>query len=148
MLVAPKTTPPIDSREIYKNGIGDYGGRYKDGAFYAEPDTNEEHEYEEKEEDYESRYFNAILARFQVLKSRLRQTTPLEALQKVDDDRPIYLGQYTMEKVRWWRWKLRTTDPVPAQVASMDKETVLGLLKLMAGGCIAEKRDQSRDGCE
>lgn len=139
-MVAPKPAHATNSRDIYEDGVGDYRGRYKDGAFYSEPALEEEDEESfEAEEEPQTKYFNGILTKFYVLREQLQQTPPLELLQNLDENHPIYLGQLLLPKVKWWRWKLRTTDPLPAQVASMDKDTVLGLLKLMAGGALLRR---------
>ena len=107
-----------------------------DGAFYAGP----EEEVEEGEEtDPEAEHFHSILVRYEALRQRLDQTPPLEVLQKLDKEAPIYLGHLNSAKVKWWRWKLRTTDPLPAQLAAMDKDTVLGLLKLLGGGNLLQR---------
>lgn len=139
-MVAPKSAHATYSRDIYEDGVGDYRGRYKDGAFYSEPAFEDgDEESSEADEDPQTKYFNGILTKFHLLREQLQQTPPLELLQKLDEDHPIYLGQLLLEKVKWWRWKLRTTDPLPVQVASMDKDTILGLLKLMAGGALLRR---------
>jgi hypothetical protein len=132
LLVAPKISTIDNSRDIYANGVGDFRGRYADGTFYAGPDEVEV--VEEEEQDVQALYFHSILIRYEALRQRLSQTPPLEILQKLGEDTPIYLGQLNAPKVRWWRWKMRTVDPFPAQVAAMDKDSVLGLLRLLGSG--------------
>lgn len=132
LLVAPKNSTSDTSRDIYENGVGDFRGRYADGTFYAGPDEVEI--VGEEEQDVQALYFDSIVVRYEALRQRLSQTPPLEILQKLGEDTPIYLGQLNAPKVRWWRWKMRTVDPLPAQVAAMDKDTVLGLLRLLGSG--------------
>ncbi len=138
LLVAPKTPPQSDGREMYEDGVGDYRGRYEDGAFYAQASSDEE-EDEESVKDRQLMYFDSILTRYETLRAQLQQTPPADAVRRLDEDHPTHLGRLNTQVARWWKWKLRTVDPVPAQIASMDKSTVLRLLGLMTGGTILKR---------
>jgi hypothetical protein len=138
LLVAPKTPPHSDGREIYEDGVGDYRGRYEDGAFYAQASSDEE-EDEESGKDPQLMYFDSILTRYEALRTQLQQTPPQDAVRRLDEDHPTHVGRLNTQVARWWKWKLRTVDPVPGQIASMDKTTVLRLLGLMMGGTILKR---------
>lgn len=84
-------------------------------------------------------YFDSILSRYEALRTQLQQTPPPDAVEKLDKDHPTYLGRLNTEIARWWRWKLRDIDPVPAQIASMDKGTVLRLLGLLTTGTLLKR---------
>jgi len=146
LLVAPKEST---TRDIYENGIGDYRGRYEDGAYYAPDDETLIGGYEEFEEEVENprtTYYDSILSRYEVLREQLQQCPPEEAVASLDSDHPTSLGKLEMAVVRWWKWKIRTSDPLPVQVASMDKGTVLRLLGLITSGKLLKRGAQVEIG--
>jgi hypothetical protein len=102
-------------------------------------DVGEEAEEEEDVKDPRFAYFDSILLRYETLRAQLLQTPPREAVEKLDKDHPTYLGRLNTEVARWWRWKMREVDPVPAQVACMDKNTVLRLLGLLTTGTLLKR---------
>ncbi|TAQ88577.1 hypothetical protein B7494_g3104 [Chlorociboria aeruginascens] len=131
LLVAPKETPnePVYSRSIHES----VGGFYEDGAYYTAdlgPDLTDE----EEKQNPQLAYFDSIITRYQNLRTQLQQTPPTEAVEKLDSDHPIHVGKLNVALARWWRWRMKTVDPLPAQVASMDRETVLKLLSLLTQG--------------
>jgi hypothetical protein len=139
--VAPRTPPASDIREIYDDVSGDFRGYYEDGAYVAtsqavweSPDPAEGEEI-----DQQTRYFNTIIARHEFLRAQLQETPPVEVLEALGQDHPTHIGKLTVAIAKWWRWKMRTVDPRPAQIASMDKSTVLRLLGLLTGGTLLKR---------
>jgi len=136
LLVAPAILPSVNGRDIYENGIGDFRGRYEDGAYFVswhdEQGSGASNDIEE--EDPQLAYFDSILARYEILRSRLQQKPPFEVVQNLGKDYPTYLGPLNKATAKWWLWKMRTSDPKSAQIASMDKGTVLRLLGLITQG--------------
>jgi hypothetical protein len=134
-----------NSRAIYEDGVGDHRGWYEDGAYCAAPQESSQTSYDAAEEEEEVgkglqlAYFDSILARYEMLREQLQQTPPAEAVERLDKDHPTYLGRLNTEVARWWRWKMRTVDPVPTQIASMDKGTVLRLLGLLTTGTLLKR---------
>ncbi|KAE9372454.1 hypothetical protein N431DRAFT_457167 [Stipitochalara longipes BDJ] len=141
LLVAPRTTPTSDGRELYENGDGDFRGFYEDGAYVASSHAvlGSSNTAWEEALDQEQRYFNTIIARYEALRAQLQQIPPLEALEALGEDHPTYVGSLSVAIARWWRWNMRWVDPWPAQVASMDKPTVLRLLGLLNGGTLLKR---------
>ncbi|KAH6665474.1 hypothetical protein B0J14DRAFT_620811 [Halenospora varia] len=138
LLVAPKEEN--NDRDIYENGVGDYRGMYGDGAYYVVPETLQSSEAEdEAASDPNLDYFDSILTRYETLRYQLSQTPPPEAVKILDKDHPTHVGRLNTEVARWWRWKMRTVDPIPAQIATMDKATVLRLLGLLTGGNLLKR---------
>ncbi|KAG9244552.1 hypothetical protein BJ878DRAFT_441135 [Calycina marina] len=135
LLVAPNST---EGRDIYEKGAGEYRGRYADGAYYAPGgsprSTVDDMDYGYGAENPQTTYYASIISRFQVLRQQLQQRPPEEAVAALDADHPTSLGRLEMAVVRWWKWKMRTSDPLPVQIASMDKGTVLKLLVLITNG--------------
>jgi hypothetical protein len=137
LLVAPKEE--VTGREIYENGVGDYRGSYADGAYYA-ASANSEVSEEQPSADRNLAYFDSIMTRFETLRDQLQNhDPPPEALAKLDEDHPTHLGALNTSVARWWRWKMRSVDPWPAQICSMDKSTVLRLLGLLSGGTLLKR---------
>ena len=139
--MAPRTPPASDSREICDSVYGDFRGYYEDGAYVAtsqavweSPDPAEGEEI-----DQQTRYFNTIIARHEFLRAQLQETPPIKVLEALGQDHPTHIGKLTVAIAKWWRWKMRTVDPRPAQIASMDKPTVLRLLGLLTGGTLLKR---------
>ncbi|KAI9640337.1 hypothetical protein NHQ30_011079 [Ciborinia camelliae] len=126
-------------RSIYESGVGDFRGYYEDGAYYAAAEAEVEMEDEETEgQDPQLAYFDSILIRFETLREQMQRTPPTNLVKDLDTDHPIYLSKLDTKLCRWWRWKMKTVDPLPAQIASMDKDTVLRLLRLLMGGTLLQ----------
>lgn len=136
LLVAPKQD--VESTDdSYEDGVGDYSGYYEDGAYYtSDPAPANEDDVKEGEVgvDPQMAYFDSILTRFEVLRDQLAQTPPPEVVDKLGKDQPTHVGPLNSKVAKWWRWHMRTTDPLPAQIASMDKSTVLRLLGVLTSG--------------
>lgn len=66
----------------------------------------------------------------------MQQSPPPEAIQNLGEDYPTNVGKLTVAIVRLWKWKLQTVDPRPAQIASMNKSTVLRLLGLLTSSIL------------
>ncbi|KAG4033186.1 hypothetical protein MFRU_005g01990 [Monilinia fructicola] len=126
-------------RSIYENGVGDFRGYYEDGAYYAAAEAEFEIEDEETEgQDPQLAYFDSILARFETLREQMQRIPPADLVKDLDPDHPTYLNKLDTKLCRWWRWKMKTVDPLPTQIASMNKDTVLKLLKLLMGGTLLQ----------
>jgi hypothetical protein len=139
LLVAPREEGEEASFEVYDNGR-DHRAFYGDGAYYA-TDENREPNYEDAESSYDKNimYFDSILTRFEELQARLSQIPPPEAINNLDEDHPTDVGPLNTTLVRWWRWKMRTIEPLPTQIACMNKGTVLRLLGLLSGGNVLQR---------
>ncbi|KAF7896967.1 uncharacterized protein EAF01_009370 [Botrytis porri] len=126
-------------RSIYESGVGDFRGHYEDGAYYAAAEVEDEMEDEVHDgQDPRSAYFNSILTRFETLRDKLHQVPPADLVKNLDADHPTYLSVLNTKLCRWWRWKMKTVDPLPVQIASMDKVTVLRLLRLLLTGTLLQ----------
>lgn len=101
---------------------------------------------EEEQPNHQSQYFDSIISRYESLRSQLQQTPPLEMIEALGPDRPTHVAKITHAVAKWWRWKMREVDPRPAQIASMDKPTVLRLLGLMTGGTLLKRGAQVEVG--
>lgn len=126
--------------------MGDTRGWYNDGAYTAAPDDLvEDWDEAEGEEDGDAgmdpqtAYFDGMIARFAMLRQRLNRKPPAKIVDTLDTDHPTYIPRLNNEISRAWRWRFRNIDPHPAQLASMDKSSVLRLLGLLTTGRILRR---------
>jgi len=151
LLVAPKTARVGDSgaqgtdeddeeegvdRGIYEDGVGDSRGWYEDGAYTAAPTSlpsprsagsDDEHG---TSRDAQNVYYKALIGRFEALRWQLAQVPPRHAVERLDEDHGCYMSA-SEKDYRKWKWRLGHTEPKPAQLAGMGKETVLRLLRIV-----------------
>ncbi|RDW61355.1 hypothetical protein BP5796_11247 [Coleophoma crateriformis] len=150
LLVAPKPTANDDGPDhsIYDDGVGDHRGWYEGGAYVAAPvlDSGASKEYTETGRDPQLVYFDSILARFEALRAKLSRTPPPEAVQNLDGDHPVYLPSSDKDAFAKWSWTLKNRDPVPVQLASIDKGTTFRLLGMLTKGSML-KRGRDVDEC-
>ncbi|PSR83976.1 hypothetical protein BD289DRAFT_435053 [Coniella lustricola] len=154
---------PID-RRIYTNGYGDTRGYYQDGAYTATPDTslraNHRHRsskpFQDQAVDYDgdeynpdggsvndtarpeiaTAYFDSLQSHFSLLRARLHQTPPPTVLAALRSDHSPNVGRFGRDSRTFavWSARLRNADPHPAQVAAMDKPSVLRVLRVLLSG--------------
>jgi hypothetical protein len=141
LLVAPRTPPLSNGREIYEDGVGDFRGYYEDGAYIAAqafPDSSDIID-EEADIDPQLAYFDSILARYESLKGYLQQTPPTNAVKNLDEDHPTHVAALNPYMAKWWIYKLKTCEPLPAQIASMNKKSVFRLIGLLTQGTLLKR---------
>jgi hypothetical protein len=142
LLVAPRTPPSSNSREIYENGVGDFRGYYEDGAYIASAQSfadSSEIIDEEAGVDPQLAYFDSILARYESLKEQLQQTPPPDAVKKLDQYHPIHVAVLNSYMAKWWIQRMKNSEPLPAQIACMNKKSVLRLLGLITQGSLLKR---------
>ncbi|OHE99391.1 V-SNARE protein [Colletotrichum orchidophilum] len=83
-------------------------------------------------------YFAAILSRFKTLRRTLHAVPPPHAIAALRPGTPhdFRVGAFAPKSATYaiWSKRLRDADPLPAQVASMDKDGVLRVLRVLLGG--------------
>ncbi|SPO00053.1 uncharacterized protein DNG_02905 [Cephalotrichum gorgonifer] len=133
----------VPQRTIYDNGTGDFRGYYRDGAYTAAPDPKDDtdgDEYHDSEEGAAAAvaeaYFTAIRTRFHSLRSRLHTSPPPHLVTALPASNSPLVGAFGPRSYTFIQWtkRLESTDPLPVQVASMDKDAVLRILRVMMGG--------------
>lgn len=145
-----------EDREIYSSGRGDFRGYYQDGAYTACPEEWDEDpgqndhgdgEWDEQRDGYyepdeddpsalHEAYFASILSRFRSLRSILHTAPPAAAVAALPKTHGYFVGAFGPRSSTFsvWSVRLRTSDPMPAQVASMDKDGVLRVVRVLLGG--------------
>lgn len=92
---------------------------------------------EENRSNVQSSYHSTLRHRFVHLQRTLRSSPPAAAISNLDDTHPITFP-YHIKKARVeWRRVLSSSDPQMAQLACMDMESVLNVLRLI-GDIISE----------
>ncbi|KAK0656658.1 hypothetical protein B0T16DRAFT_319142 [Cercophora newfieldiana] len=153
LLVAPKAGPQLPphlaDRSIYDDSVGDRRGYYYDGAYTAAPDSepSEDSEVEEGEWDpvkgaaaadkaLREAYFTNLGSQFETLRGQLQSEPPAELVAALDKDHGIEVGGFGARSwtFRVWDYRIRHTDPLPVQIAAMDRRSALKLLRVILGG--------------
>ena len=140
VLVAPRD--PTDAyNESYDADDFDNTGYYENGVYYISdsvPATSNVVTAEEGTEmDPRLAYFDSILYRFETLRAQLQRTPPPEAVAGLGTTHPIFpppITRYRHSVALWWRGQMESINPAPAQIASMDKRTILRALGSLNGG--------------
>ena len=144
-------------RSIYADGVGDSRGYYHDGAYTAAPDPdpsttsfpdNDDADEGETLAGAEAdriaaqnaalrkAYFASLTARFLRLRALLHQTPSDSAIAALPRDHGTEVGSFGAKSwtFRVWTRRIRYTDPLPAQVAALKRQSVLKLLRVILGG--------------
>ncbi|KAK3310926.1 uncharacterized protein B0T15DRAFT_519887 [Chaetomium strumarium] len=158
----PQLPPHLQSsedidRSIYDNGVGDSRGYYHDGAYTAMPSdsasvsSSEEEEAAEEGEEVDpadpdriaarsaalrKAYFASLTSQFLALRRLLHRDPPPRLVASLSRDHGTEVGSFGAKSstFRIWTWRIRYTDPLPVQVAALDRQSVLKLLRVILGG--------------
>ncbi|KAI1181225.1 hypothetical protein F4777DRAFT_526374 [Nemania sp. FL0916] len=92
-------------------------------------------------------YFASITARFLLLRNLLHTDPPNSALDALPTTNPIEVGEWRrgVDTLQPWESRLRDTDPLPAQIAAMHKDSIFRLLHLILTRKFLRKRMQLRE---
>ncbi|KHJ31510.1 putative v-snare microsporum canis [Erysiphe necator] len=131
VLFAPKTSSKNDDQSLLDD-LGDSTSRYEDGAYLSI--SSPVLETEREESSLEPSLF--IISRYERLHADLHRTPPAGLVSKLKPYQRTHVGPLDKDLSRWWIGHLRNANPNPAQVASMDKITVLRLLGLLTQGSV------------
>ncbi|KAJ4298737.1 hypothetical protein N0V88_003769 [Collariella sp. IMI 366227] len=160
VLVAPKAGPQLPphlqqqtasdtDRSIYTDGVGDSRGYYHDGAYTAAPDPDpstisSENDFTPDDPDLiatqsshlRKAYYASLTSQFLSLRALLHQTPPCHLVAALPRDNGTEVGSFGARSwtFRVWTKRIRHTDPLPVQVAALDRQSVLKLLRVILGG--------------
>lgn len=149
--------PDAIDRSIYADGVGDSRGYYHDGAYTAAPDPDPSTTSSPDDDDADEgeilpvseadriaaqnaalrkTYFASLTARFLRLRALLHQTPSDSAIAALPRDHGTEVGSFGAKSwtFRVWTRRIRYTDPLPAQVAALKRQSVLKLLRVILGG--------------
>ncbi|KAJ5384448.1 hypothetical protein N7517_002359 [Penicillium concentricum] len=109
--------------EAYIAPVGDL---YEDNAAHSPSKLDELYP------DAQRSYNNLLRHRFLLLRSTLRCSPPAGAINTLDNDHPISLPRKAGSAHKTWRRLLVTVEPLMVQLASMDMDSVLEVLEILA----------------
>ncbi len=135
LLVAPKAPQPEQAdTDIPNDGNDKSRGYYADGAYVAAPTLGPSLPANatspDLEQDPQDAYYTRLHLRFSLLRATLRCAPPASAIAALDDDHPISLPSGSKHAHATWRGLLQSTDPLPAQLASLDHGSALRLIQI------------------
>jgi hypothetical protein len=122
-----------EAQTTSEDGADDYyedENYHPDRAWISAPD---EHHYEvlDNSPDAQDLYYLALLDRFADLQTRLRLPAPLSTIELLTSSQPISFPPDTRKAREKWRHVTKNADPNPTQLACMDPESVMELVKLL-----------------
>jgi regulator of vacuolar morphogenesis len=148
LLVAPQATSQHQhsAENDIHNGLPDVqeGGYYADGAYTAAPPTNLPITSDHGPPDAQDLYYESLSARFRLLHATLKCNPPLSAIQVLPSSSLISLPPDTETARSQWRYHLQSSNPLTVQLACMDSESVLEVVKLLTGTMAQTVRSRSR----
>ncbi|KAG8168233.1 hypothetical protein KVR01_003922 [Diaporthe batatas] len=164
LLVAPKSGPQLPTApgsaarcDPYHDRDDETRGYYENGAYAAAPDIVDDGSPDGDESlgqgghDEAARiaqaYYASLTTHFLKLRGRLHQQPPPEALAALTRDQSTCVGRFgpASRTFTTWSVRMRGADPVPAQVAAMDKDAVLRLLRVVLGGKFLRRGTELRE---
>ena len=103
-----------------------------DGVVIATSTAKETTEFDvEEKRDAQSSYYNLLKHRFVLLRTTLRCSPPANTITDLDESHPITLPFHVKAARAAWTQILYTAEPQMVQLACMDMESVLGVLRLL-----------------
>jgi hypothetical protein len=132
VLVAPKEKTDEQDGQHYNHETMGY---CEDGAYLASVIPAED---QKEEKDAQDLYYEVLKLRFRTLRKRLQSTLPQLVL---DPDVPTRWFSNDHKAYSFWRHVIRDRSPKPLQVARMDQDTVLKLLKLITKLSLKKKEE-------
>ncbi|GAW26072.1 putative aspartyl-tRNA synthetase protein [Rosellinia necatrix] len=157
-------------RTIYEDGMGDFRGYYEDGAYVAAPDNRRAEEGEDDDErgteeerdgsesgsdrprnssvdEIRDAYFTSITDRYIALRKRLQANPPQSVLDALPATNPTEVGAWKrgVNTFQKWESRLRETEPLPAQIAAMHKDSVFRLLRVLLACKFLRAKTQVRE---
>ncbi|KAI0437568.1 hypothetical protein F4803DRAFT_538179 [Xylaria telfairii] len=92
-------------------------------------------------------YFTSITDRYTALRKLLQVDPPDSAVAALPATHPTEVGEWKrgVHTFQKWEGRLRGTDPLPAQIATMHKDSIFRLLRVLLACKFLRKRTQLRE---
>ncbi|KAK3985951.1 hypothetical protein QBC44DRAFT_334165 [Cladorrhinum sp. PSN332] len=163
IIVAPKVGPQLPpqladastdddqgDRSLYENGVGDSRGYYHDGAYTAAPsppasvpespvpntDWSSPDMVAAQNRALRDAYYASLTKSFLSLRAILHQEPSSKLIAALPKDHGTEVGSFGARSwtFRVWTTRIRHTDPLPVQIAALDRQSVLKLIRIILGG--------------
>jgi regulator of vacuolar morphogenesis len=146
ILVGPIQTAHSEEANGYVDENDEAGGYYEDGAFIAAPEsTSRLSASTSAAPDAQEAYYISLTSRFRELHTQLQHVPPLSAVEALTSDHPISLPPESAKAKQLWRFLLQSQEPQMAQLACMDMESVLEVVKLIKSLLAGTMRSRSQE---
>lgn len=92
-------------------------------------------------------YYAAITHQYQALRKILQSKPPDTVVAALPSNNPTHVGSFGAASSTFKQWsnRVRNTDPLPAQIASMQKTDIIRLLRIVLGGKFFRKGQDLRE---
>ncbi|KAI1778925.1 hypothetical protein F4818DRAFT_402902 [Hypoxylon cercidicola] len=92
-------------------------------------------------------YFTSLINQFLALRTVLQANPPAHLVSSLPKSNPTEVDEFgpRSDTFNKWAGRLRGTDPLPAQIASMRKDGVMRLLRILLGGKFLRKNCELRE---
>ncbi|OAP54508.1 hypothetical protein AYL99_10956 [Fonsecaea erecta] len=135
-----KAVPSILSAQIeaaHLNGIEEkeemgQGGYYNDGTYTAVNQIPTPVEADPRLPPAQIQYYNSLLAHFRLVRATLRCLPPLPAVEALRPLQFISFPENSRKVRKQWEEHMLSADPHPVQVACMDMNTVVELVRFIS----------------
>ncbi|KIV78569.1 hypothetical protein PV11_06213 [Exophiala sideris] len=123
ILTAPavQTKKSLDQREE--------GGYFHDGAYTAIVKTSTTPA--EPFPPAQQHFYDSLLTQFRLVQASMRCTPPLSGIESLDSSQFISFPEASRKVRAQWEAHMLSSDPTPVQIACMDSETILELVKFL-----------------
>jgi len=115
-----------------QQGNGQHGFVLVDGVVVGTASSTTDLPPEGISSNAQSSYYSTLQLRFVSLRRTLRCSPPAGAISNLDDTHPITFPYHIKGARQEWRRVLFSADPQMVQLACMDMETVLNVLRLLS----------------
>ncbi|KAI0385140.1 hypothetical protein F5Y04DRAFT_277206 [Hypomontagnella monticulosa] len=92
-------------------------------------------------------YFTSLTNQYLALRQALQRDPPADVLYSLPRSHPTEVGSFGPKHDTFPKWagRLRGTDPLPAQIAGMHKESIFRLFRVILGGKFLRKNHELRE---
>ncbi|KAI0400939.1 hypothetical protein F4802DRAFT_583067 [Xylaria palmicola] len=128
-----------DDEEGEKDGAGSASDNDLDAS-----ESGEDRPHNSSADEIRDAYFASITNRYLALRKLLQISPPGSAVNALPATNPTEVGAWKrgVDTFRKWENRLKETDPLPAQVAAMHKDSVFRLLRVLLARKFLRKRTQ------
>ncbi|KAK5113173.1 hypothetical protein LTR85_010991 [Meristemomyces frigidus] len=131
--------------ELYESGLGDNRGYLSEGTYVARPTLGPAMPDSAKTTiEPQEAYTNALKKRFLRQREQMHSGPSKSGHASLDDIHPISCPPGNNKAYAEWNRLLKTTAPLPAQIRSMDQETVYALLAMIQKMYLVRGKDVTK----
>ncbi|KAH9895387.1 hypothetical protein F4778DRAFT_269715 [Xylariomycetidae sp. FL2044] len=134
-----------ENEDNYQAGE-DAGEELESNDAYS-PDSSDGGPHNSSAEEISTAYFTSLTNQYTALRNLLQTEPPESAKASLPQSSPTDVAVFGPLRGTFNEWsnRLRGTDPLPAQVASMHKDSVIRLIRVLLGGKFLRKNHELRE---